>query len=85
MTDTPQSVTTDRDGEILSIIINNPPVNALSWHVRQGISDAMDAAMAEDRVRHRAILDALPDLVWLKDPAGYIKAADAKFPSLLKK
>ncbi len=51
MTDTPQSVTTDRDGEILSIIINNPPVNALSWHVRQGISDAMDAAMADDGVK----------------------------------
>ncbi len=51
MNDTPQSVTTERDGEILSIIINNPPVNALSWHVRQGISDAMDTAMADDSVK----------------------------------
>ncbi|MCC7393711.1 MAG: enoyl-CoA hydratase/isomerase family protein [Sphingomonadaceae bacterium] len=51
MTDTPQSVTTDQDGDVLSIIINNPPVNALSWHVRQGISDAMDAAMADDNVK----------------------------------
>lgn len=50
MNDTPQSVTTARDGAILNIIINNPPVNALSWHVRQGISDAMDAAMADDSV-----------------------------------
>ncbi len=50
MNDTPQSVTTARDGEILNIIINNPPVNALSWHVRQGIADAMEAAMADNSV-----------------------------------
>jgi YHS domain-containing protein len=29
--------------------------------------------------------DADVQAKWLKDPAGYIKAADAKFPSLLKK
>jgi 3-hydroxyacyl-CoA dehydrogenase len=31
-----QSVTTSQDGEILVLSVNNPPVNALSWHVRQG-------------------------------------------------
>ncbi|OYU86550.1 MAG: hypothetical protein CFE45_25015, partial [Burkholderiales bacterium PBB5] len=30
----------------------------------------MDASIVQERVRHRAILDAIPDLVWLKDPHG---------------
>jgi hypothetical protein len=29
--------------------------------------------------------DANTQAKWLKDPAGFIKAADAKFPALLKK
>ena len=33
-----QSVTTQKIGNILVIVVNNPPVNALSWHVRQGLS-----------------------------------------------
>jgi 3-hydroxyacyl-CoA dehydrogenase len=37
-----QSVTQSRDGEILILTVNNPPVNALSWHVRQGISEGIE-------------------------------------------
>ena len=37
MTDTPQTVTTQRHGAVLVAVVNNPPVNALSWHVREGI------------------------------------------------
>ena len=43
MSDTPVSVTMERDGEIAVVIVNNPPVNALSWHVRQGLQDHFTA------------------------------------------
>ncbi|MEY3906588.1 MAG: hypothetical protein RIR59_1411 [Pseudomonadota bacterium] len=46
-----QSVTTERHGDVLVVLVNNPPVNALSWHVRQGIKDGMDTAMADDSVK----------------------------------
>ena len=39
MSDTPVSVTMERDGDIAIVIVNNPPVNALSWHVRQGLAE----------------------------------------------
>jgi 3-hydroxyacyl-CoA dehydrogenase len=46
-----QSVTTSQDGEILILTVNNPPVNALSWHVRQGIDDGIRAGLADDGVK----------------------------------
>lgn len=46
----PQTVTMERDGAIAVIIVNNPPVNVLSWHVRQGLSDHFAAALADDGV-----------------------------------
>jgi 3-hydroxyacyl-CoA dehydrogenase len=46
-----QSVTTSRDGEVLIMTVNNPPVNALSWHVREGLSDGISAALADDSVK----------------------------------
>ena len=51
MTELTQSVRLDRDGEIAVITIDNPPVNALSFHVRQGIYDGMNAAAADDSVK----------------------------------
>ena len=39
-----QSVTTRKDGEILIITVNNPPVNVLSWHVRKGLSDGINGS-----------------------------------------
>ena len=51
MTELTQSVRLDRDGEIAVITIDNPPVNALSFHVRQGIYDGMNAAAADDAVK----------------------------------
>lgn len=44
-------VTMDREGAVAVITINNPPVNALSQAVRQGLSDSMDAAEADDAVK----------------------------------
>ncbi|BBB10089.1 3-hydroxyacyl-CoA dehydrogenase NAD-binding domain-containing protein [Sphingopyxis sp. EG6] len=49
--DTPVSVTMEKDGEVAVIIVNNPPVNALSWHVRQGLEDNFTAALADDSVK----------------------------------
>ncbi len=46
-----QSVTQSRDGEILILSVNNPPVNALSWHVRQGISDGIEQGIKDDSVK----------------------------------
>ncbi len=48
--DTPNSVTMEKDGNVAVIIVNNPPVNALSWHVRQGLSDNFAAALSDDSV-----------------------------------
>lgn len=49
--DTPVSVTMEKDGEVAVIIVSNPPVNALSWHVRQGLEDNFGAALADDSVK----------------------------------
>jgi 3-hydroxyacyl-CoA dehydrogenase len=40
-----ESVRIEHDGEIALVIVNNPPVNALSWHVRQGLFDGVDQAV----------------------------------------
>ena len=49
MSDLSQSVrleTVDHDGvEIAVIVVDNPPVNALSWHVRQGLFDGVTQAV----------------------------------------
>ncbi len=51
MTDTPVSVTTERHDDVLVVVVNNPPVNALSWHVRQGLFDHVSAALTDDSVK----------------------------------
>jgi 3-hydroxyacyl-CoA dehydrogenase len=50
-----QSVTTQRHDDVLVIIINNPPVNALSWHVRQGLKDGVAEALADDNIKAAVI------------------------------
>jgi 3-hydroxyacyl-CoA dehydrogenase len=45
-----QSVTTERHNDVLVVLVNNPPVNALSWHVRQGLQDGFAEALADDDV-----------------------------------
>ena len=49
--ETPVSVTMQKDGDVAVVIVNNPPVNALSWHVRQGLKDNFEAALADDGVK----------------------------------
>ncbi len=43
-----ETVRLDREGDIALVVIDNPPVNALSHHVRQGILDGVTQAAASD-------------------------------------
>ncbi len=44
-------ITTHRDGEILVIVSNNPPVNALGRAVRVGLYEAIEEAAKDDSVK----------------------------------
>lgn len=46
-----QSVTLQSHNDVAVVVVNNPPVNALSWHVRQGLHDSFSAALANDAVK----------------------------------
>lgn len=48
--ETPNSVTLEKDGNVAVVIVNNPPVNALSWHVREGLANHFATALADDSV-----------------------------------
>ncbi len=50
MTELTQSVSLERQGDIALVVVDNPPVNALSHHVRQGILEGIEAARADDEV-----------------------------------
>jgi 3-hydroxyacyl-CoA dehydrogenase len=47
MTQLTDTVRLETEGEIALIIVNNPPVNALSWHVRQGLFEGMTKAVQD--------------------------------------
>jgi len=44
-------ILTRRDGDVLVVLVNNPPVNALSPGVPEGLVEAVKAAAADDAVR----------------------------------
>lgn len=46
-----QSVTTQKFDDVLVVIVDNPPVNALSWHVRQGLNDSFEQGLLDDDVK----------------------------------
>jgi 3-hydroxyacyl-CoA dehydrogenase len=50
MTAITQSVDLDRRGRIAVLTVNNPPVNALSQHVRQGLRDGLTQATGDANV-----------------------------------
>ena len=50
MTAVSQSVTLEVEDGIAVITVDNPPVNALSSHVRDGIADGVEQAIADDSV-----------------------------------
>ncbi len=45
------SVTTQIQDGIAVVTVENPPVNALSWHVREGLQNSFSAALADDSVK----------------------------------
>jgi 3-hydroxyacyl-CoA dehydrogenase len=50
MTAITKSVDLDRRGRVAVLTVNNPPVNALSQHVRQGLRDGVTQAIADSAV-----------------------------------
>ena len=44
-------ITTHKDGEVLVIVSNNPPVNALGQAVRAGLQAGIEEALADDSVK----------------------------------
>ena len=56
MTDAP--VRLETDGEIAVVVIDNPPVNALSQAVRQGLQDALAKAEADPAVKAILLIGA---------------------------
>jgi len=46
-----QSVSTHIEGDVLVVLVNNPPVNALSWHVRQGLKDGFEQGLADPAIK----------------------------------
>jgi 3-hydroxyacyl-CoA dehydrogenase len=44
-------IATSRHGDVLIVLSNNPPVNALSTAVRQGLADAIAEAVANDDIK----------------------------------
>jgi 3-hydroxyacyl-CoA dehydrogenase len=51
MTKITESVDLDRRGRVAVLTVNNPPVNALSRHVRQGLHDGLGQAAADPAVQ----------------------------------
>ena len=46
-----QSVTTQSYGDVLVVLVNNPPVNALSWHVRQGLKEGFEQGLGDPAIK----------------------------------
>jgi 3-hydroxyacyl-CoA dehydrogenase len=46
-----QSVSTQVFDDVMVVLVDNPPVNALSWHVRQGLHDAFERGLADPSVK----------------------------------
>jgi 3-hydroxyacyl-CoA dehydrogenase len=45
MVELTESVRLETEGDVALVIVDNPPVNALSWHVRQGLFDGITQAV----------------------------------------
>ena len=58
MTAITESVDLDRRGRVAVLTVNNPPVNALSQHVRQGLHDGVKQAVADAAVQAIVIICA---------------------------
>ncbi len=45
------SVTTQKIDDVFVVLVDNPPVNALSWHVRQGLKDGFEQGLADPDIK----------------------------------
>lgn len=66
MTQLTESVRLERDGDVAVIVIDNPPVNALSWHVREGLGAGLT----------RAVEDGASAIVLMCDGRTFMAGAD---------
>ncbi len=66
MTAITESVRLERDGDVALIIIDNPPVNALSYHVREGLLNGVN----------KAVEDGASSIVVLCEGRTFIAGAD---------
>ncbi len=55
MTQLTQSVRYETQGDTALIIVDNPPVNSLSYHVRQGLKDGVEKALGDSAVTNIVI------------------------------
>jgi 3-hydroxyacyl-CoA dehydrogenase len=44
-------VTVQKHDDVLVVLVDSPPVNALSWHVRQGLKDGFEQGLSDDSVK----------------------------------
>jgi 3-hydroxyacyl-CoA dehydrogenase len=51
-----QSVTTQIHDDVLVVFVNNPPVNALSWHVREGLKDGFEQGANDPAIKAMVLL-----------------------------
>src|SRR5260221_417473 len=58
---TTSPISTRKHGDVLIVLSNNPPVNALGAAVRQGLVDAIEQAEADDSVKAVVIACGLGD------------------------
>lgn len=56
-------VALDRDGDVAVVIIDNPPVNALSADVRDGLFDGLTTAIADPQIAAIVVMCAGPTFV----------------------
>ena len=66
MVELSQSVRLETEGDVALVVVNNPPVNALSWHVRQGLFDGLT----------KAVEDGAKAIVVICDGRTFIAGAD---------
>ena len=70
-----ESVRLETEGDVALVIVDNPPVNALSSHVRQGLFDGLN----------RAVSDGAKAIVVICDGRTFIAGADiSEFGSAMK-
>ncbi len=69
-------VVTDEAGQLLGVLSERDLTRTMALGL-------LDAGVEQDRARLRAVLDAMPDLVWLKDPAGVYLACNPRFERLV--